>query len=253
MKKSIEIGLGILLIIIIIVLSYLLLNKTQKEQPKESSAQTAQTVPVPCEQVDTLTLLNDLAAINQLAAQKAAELATARKCQDKTLNVVVKIIDERTTKKSHTKSVIRYSTKPVKTVSVRSRPSSETVESEFLGADNPPAISSVREGSAQKQIFCVNVKDMDPNSFWPHLGINVGDQIEGAIRNPDGTGYNISIYPVSEISGLYGVTTDGRVFVQADLLDKFGPTIIRVSGDPNGWQRWETAYLENGYYVAYLK
>lgn len=250
------IGLGILLVIIIIVLAYLLLNKPEKEQPKKSSAQTEQAAPVPCEQVDTMELVNDLAAINQLAAQKAAELAAARKCQDKTLQVVVKIIDERTTKQSRTKSVVRYSksdSKPAKTVSMRSRPSTETVESEFLGADNPPAISSVREGSARLQNFCVNVKDMEQNSFWPHLGINVGDEFAGAVLNSEKNGYNIAIYPVSEISGLYGVTTDGRVFVQADLLDKFKPTIIKMSGDPNNWDTWETAYLENGYYVAYLK
>lgn len=112
--------------------------------------------------------------------------------------------------------------------------------------------TSVIEGTSHREIFCINVHDMDGSSFWPQLAIDAGDQIENIVLNNTRDGHNVSVYPTKEIVGLFGVTLDKRVFVRADLLDRFGPTIIKISGSPNGWRAWIVAEKIGSYYVADL-
>lgn len=128
----------------------------------------------------------------------------------------------------------------------------QNLTGDFQSAPDRSVSTSVIEGTARKEIFCINVHDMDGSSFWPQLAIDIGDQVEGATPNNTRDGHNITIYPVREISGLYGVTLDKRVFVRCDLLDRFGPTIIKICGSPNGWRTWVTAEKVGSYYVADL-
>jgi len=130
----------------------------------------------------------------------------------------------------------------------------QSVSSEYRAPEQKSVSTSVTGGNTPKALFCINLRDMDGSSFWPALAIDAGQKVENAVLNGTGDGWNISIYPVSEVSGLYGVTSDGRMFVKAELVDQFGPTVIKMSGSPNGWKVWAEAQLEtvNGenYYIT---
>ncbi len=145
----------------------------------------------------------------------------------------------------------------VSTGEIRRKSTSQTAKrqnnlSSYQAAPDRSVSTSIIEGASRKETFCVNVRNMDGSSFWPQLSIDIGDQVEGAIQNSTHDGHNITIYPTKEIVGLYGVTLDKRIFIRCDLLDRFGPTIIKVSGSPNGWRSWVVAEKIGSYYVADL-
>lgn len=128
--------------------------------------------------------------------------------------------------------------------------SGQSVSSNYQTAPARSVSTSVVEGASRKETFCVNLWNMNPDGFWPQKAADNGDLIEGSVLNSTGDGLNIVIYPVSEISGLYGVTKDKRVFIKAELLDKYGPNGIMIGGSPNGWKSWVAAERVGDYYIA---
>lgn len=249
-----------ILAVIAILVGYLIYSAKKDAKTNADPTPTVQTTPQPC--TDTAALRADLESkeeavknagndVNQAiadrdAAQKALRSAI-RKCQPHFQNgdtIYVKIISDDGRAKSNRS--YRKPNKPSQTVV----DGSTTATGEYVPAPKPEVRTSVIEGKTPKAEFCVNVRNMDDASFWPHLAINAGMQIEGAILNGSGKGYNISIDPVDEVSGLYGVTRDGRMFVKASLLDKFSPATIKMSGTPNGWTSWEVATLQGDYYIT---
>ena len=111
--------------------------------------------------------------------------------------------------------------------------------------------TSVSDGDIKMVTFCVNIHGTDPSSFWPHISIHSGGSVEGAVLNGDGTGYNVKIYPVETISGLYGVTFDKEIFVQCDLLTAWSPTDIRIGSDYHWAQPWKSSQVQNIDGIAY--
>ncbi len=151
-----------------------------------------------------------------------------------------------TTQRSYTSSP---GTTTVKSTTVTS---GQNVSSNYQAAPARSVSTSVIEGASRKETFCVNLSNMNPDSFWPQKAADNGDQIENSVLNSTADGLNISIYPVAEISGLYGVTKDKRVFILATLLDKYSPDAngIVVGGSPNGWKTWVHAERVGDYYIA---
>lgn len=141
------------------------------------------------------------------------------------------------------------STTTVKSTTVTS---GQNVSSNYQAAPARSVSTSVIEGASRKETFCVNLSNMNPDSFWPQKAADNGDQIENSVLNSTADGLNISIYPVAEISGLYGVTKDKRVFILATLLDKYSPDAngIVVGGSPNGWKNWVHVERVGDYYIA---
>jgi len=136
------------------------------------------------------------------------------------------------------------------TVKSTTTTSGQNVSSNYQAAPARSVSTSVIEGASRKETFCVNLWNMNPDGFWPQKAADNGDQIENSVLNSTGDGLNISIYPVSEVSGLYGVTKDKRVFIRADLLDKYSPNGIMIGGSPNGWKNWVAAERVGEYYIS---
>lgn len=256
--RNILIIVAVIAVIAILIGYFMFSAKKDAKKTNTEPTQTTQVAPLPC--TDTAALRADLEskeedvrlaggdveqAIAERDAAKKALRNAIRKCQPHLSNgdtLYVKIIDD-ATKPNRS---YRKATKP----SQVSEAGNTTATGKYVPAPKPNVSTSVIEGKTPKAKFCVNVRNMDDASFWPHLAINAGMQIEGAILNGSGKGYNIFIDPVDEVSGLYGATTDGRMFVKANLLDKFSPTTIKMSGSPNGWTSWEVANLEGDYYIT---
>jgi hypothetical protein len=254
--KNIIIAVVAAIIIIGAIIAYFVYSADKDAKATDESTTTQVQAPQPC--VDTAALRADLdskknavrtakgdaeqAIAEMNAAQKALDNAI-RKCKPHLTSgdtLVVKVIYEDA--KSRSKSSSRISRSETR--------GGQDVTSKYSEPAKKSVVTSVTGGNTPKALFCVNVHDMDGASYWPHLAIDAGMEIAGAVKNNTGDGYNISIYPVDTPEGLYGATTDGRMFVKAELLDKFNPTVIKMSGSPNGWKVWEEANLEGDYYIT---
>ncbi len=267
-QRNVIIILSVVLVLVIVLLGYNMISQNKKATAPiiENQEQIA----TPC--ADTINLQNDLkqkiadinyaemdlrkmiAGKNQL--QKALNAAIKR-CRPNSATgdtIYVKVVEpDASAGKSSRNNYNKPSQTPTQT-SKSSANEGQTVSSEYRAPEPKSVSTSVTGGNTAKALFCINVRDMDGSSFWPALAIDAGVSIEGAVLNGDKTGWNISIYPVDAVSGLYGVTKDGRMFVKAELLDPYGPTVIKMSGSPNGWKFWAEAQLEthNGedYYIT---
>jgi len=247
---------NILLVVLVVLLALAIYQVAKKTERAKSPVTEKVVVPDttavitepadPCSQISALT--KELAeAKNSLAAAekkvKAAEIdleTIIEKCRLEN-GIKEKVVVKQVTRKATPKAA----------ESPSQQETAERVVSSYERSEPKPAVmTSVISGPARKTIFCVNLRDMDGASFWPHIAIDAGDIIEGAVLNQEGTGYNISIHTTERVEGLYGATNDGRLFVKASLLDKFGPTIIKMSGGLKGWSTWRTAQLVGEYYIA---
>lgn len=200
----------------------------------------------PCQDVLSLKTELEKAQEKLQAAEKKVNIvkidlqAAQKKCAEITgVNESTKTSSPTSTKAKQQRST---------TISTPAEP--QQVSSRITSAPANNVSTSVTEAGLGKALFCVNIRDMDDSSYWPQLAIEAGDVIEGAVLNQSGDGHNISIGLVTTPTGLYGATTDGRIFVKASLIDKYGPTIIKMAGGPKGWNTWRTARLVGEYYIA---
>lgn len=254
---------GVIILLLAVGLFFVL-----KGQSKQSEA----TVDSPC--ADTIYIQKDLSkicakidsseiAIRALIAEKnhlqKALNAAIKRCRPNLSSgdtLVVKVVPDVPEKSEQKETPVKPRIKNTKqsNSSVSESSGQQNVSSEYRAPAAKSVSTSVTGGNTPKALFCINLRDMDGSSFWPALAIDAGQTVENAVRNGTADGWNISIYPVTEVSGLYGVTTDGRMFVKAELVDQFGPTVIKMSGSPNGWKTWVEAQLEtvNGenYYIT---
>ncbi len=262
-QRTIIIILSAVLVLVIVLFGYNMLSQNKKATaPIENQVNTS-----PC--ADTINIQADLKqkiadinnaelAIRQMIAEKnqlqKALDAAIKRCRPNLSSgdtLFVKVIPEKKAMLNNANS-----TKTIKSTksSVSESSGPQSVSSEYRAPTTKSVSTSVTGGNTPKALFCINLRDMDGSSYWPALAIDAGQKVENSILNGTGDGWNISIYPVSEISGLYGVTTDGRMFVKAELVDQFSPTVIKMSGSPNGWKVWAEAQLEtvNGenYYIT---
>lgn len=206
----------------------------------------------PCAQITALTEALNQAKKELIEAENKVETAqidlqtAIKKCQ------IQNGIEEPVAKKTSTKTApTTTKTAPKATSSSKATVvAPQEVISYQQKAASPTVTTGIISGNARKTVFCVNIRDMDPASYWPQIAIDAGDQIEGAVFNQNKDGHNIETYTVNTPTGLYGATDDGRIFVKAELLDKYAPTLIKMSGGPKGWTNWRTARLVGEYYIA---
>jgi len=260
----------IILIIALTFITYKMVFKSDNAKPAEPRSElivlpplppdTSQTTVVqptapidPCAQITNLTEALNQAKKELMEAENKVETAqidlqtAIKKCQ-----IQNGITEEPVVKKTSTKTApTTTKTAPKATSSSKATVvAPQEVISYQQKAASPTVTTGIVSGNARKTVFCVNIRDMDPASYWPQIAIDAGDQIEGAVFNQNQDGHNIETYTVSSPTGLYGVTDDGRIFVKAELLDKYAPTLIKMSGGPKGWTNWRTARLVGEYYIA---
>lgn len=254
---------GIIVLLLVVGGFYIMNNKKASEPTK-----TSQVNQDPC--ADTINLIADLKAKEEAVQNAEIELrqliderniakqklsAAIKKCRPHLSNgdtLHFEIIKPE--RKSPAPSKQTGKSAPPTNTSSKSESDGQNVSSRYSAPAQHSVNTSVTGGNTPKALLCFNVRDMDGSSFWPALAIDAGTKIEGAVINGTGDGWNISIYPVEQVSGLYGVTLSGRMFVKAELLDQFNPTVIKASGSPNGWKTWVEMELEtiNGedYYIT---
>ncbi|MCF7860214.1 hypothetical protein K9M09_01170 [Patescibacteria group bacterium] len=139
----------------------------------------------------------------------------------------------------------------------------QNVSSSYTAPNPAPVTNMYSPEAPGAQEFCVNIRTSlngirDASSYWPHLEADPPTSVVAeSVLNGEGTGWNVKLPPVKQISGLYGWSHNLRViFVRVDLINKFGPTNVSMSGGMNGWPKiWPFAQREtiNGieYYVTH--
>ena len=256
MNRNTIIG-GVIVVIILAILAAAYFSRPSVKPEDKTGIEIVTTPPPPvaanpCN--DILTLKQELlyAQDELLKAQEKVNLikidlkAANEKCAE--LTQVTKEESTPVTKKQTSKKTSSGGGTSSSTVSKTSGQASTAYYEE---APKPAANTGVRTGKISKVLICFNLRDMDPSSFWPALTIESGGNVEGQALNQDGTGWNILTYPVENPIGLYGACTDGRIFVRADLVDPFGPTVIRAGGGTKGtWSNWLTLTRQGEYYVS---
>jgi len=254
---------GVIILLLAVGLFFVLKGQFNQVKPTQTEVS-------PC--ADTLTLQKDLSkiiakidsseiAIRTLIAEKnhlqKALNAAIKRCRPDLSSgdtLYVKVVKPEVIPGKSSNNNYSRAKQPQTQTNKSTATEGQSVSSEYRAPVQKSVSTSVTGGNTPKALFCINLHDMDGSSFWPALAIDAGQKVENAVLNGTGDGWNISIYPVSEVSGLYGVTTDGRMFVKAELVDQFGPTVIKMSGSPNGWKMWVEAQLENvngeNYYIT---
>ena len=223
MAKNIAIAILIVIVIILIVGGFFLFSKEGKMAAETQVAETQTTAQTgsgvattPCP--DTASMRQELIAAEKAATAAAAEAqakAKALKAAQKncrpplsggdTLNI--RLISSSPKRTSGGASTRGTSTRGAanRTVSTRSTQESSEYSDEYNIREGGNNNTSITEGAAQKTLFCVNVHNGDGASFWPHLGINVGQDIPGAVPN-NSNGYNVSVFMTDGIKGNFVVT-----------------------------------------------
>ncbi len=242
---------AVIAIIATLAIAYFFWGRNQKSDTPTTPTATTQVQPnSPCDKIPALKaeLANKIQELKQVIADKEAIQTELNDAIDQcrgplkhgdTLNIrIIKDGKNASGKRART------------TNSSSTERSPQSSSSEYRASEKPSVETSVTGGSIAKDLICFNVRDMDGSSFWPALAIDNGVKIAGAVINGSLDGWNISIFPVDEISGLYGTTTSGIIFVRADLIDQFGPTTIRTSGSPNGWKSWVEMQRNGDYYIT---
>lgn len=244
-----------IIIIILIGAAYLYLSKgkTEKNTTTTEQVTTQPQQPVTTQPQPAVPTCEELVAQKQKTADSLAAIAERAKTEAKIAADALKQAKKSCQKAdaSGNKPIIIYVQPNGGTSStVSNSKGAQVVTGEYTAPAAKNVSTSVSGGNTPKGLFCVNVHDMDGASFWPQLALDAGMEVEGAVWNKDQSGHNISIFPVDQPSGLYGVTTDGHAFVRCDLLDQFSPTVIKMSGSFNGWREWVEAEKIGSYYVT---
>ncbi|MDD2680876.1 MAG: cell division protein ZapB [Patescibacteria group bacterium] len=242
-------------VIAILVIIFLLLAITfgwfkTKIEPCPPPSDTTVIVGTP---VSSDSLIRMHEAIARLQAEKACQDKLEQKNAELTAENN-RLKEENSKKRSTPSSTSKSTTKASgsqKTTIVEQQPDKQDVTNIY------------RPTAPGAQEFCVSVRTdlngrRDSGSFWPHLeGNPPTGAVQEAVLNSDGTGWNVKLPPVDKIGGLYGWSDNLRViFVKAEILDKFGPTNVSMSGGMNSWPKiWPMAQKENidgvYYYVTH--
>lgn len=110
---------------------------------------------------------------------------------------------------------------------------------------SPTLIHASAQIASKPVVYCFNIHGMDPNSYYPALGIqSTGAPFKDVVPNDDG-GWNFMTNPVNKIEKGYGATKSNETFLIADSIARFNPTVVMGgAGFKDGWVNWRIGVLK---------
>ncbi|MFA5155220.1 MAG: hypothetical protein WC453_02195 [Patescibacteria group bacterium] len=213
--------------------------------------------------VDSTNIAKPAAPINPIA-DSLKKLQTQLALQDSIMKANTKkdsalIDDQKQTIKALSKHVVQVVVKQQVDNPQVNNPTKTTAKSELTGNVNTvmkvntaPKVQDVLcddDGSVQ---FCLH---LDNSVYWPHSAMINGIDIPEAVKNPQGTGYNLRITSYSSsMTGDYGAIKDPEtglikiIYVKSSRLEPYSNIEMR-----NNLKSWDDQPMEekDGYSVWY--